>query len=75
MPTQYDLTNAQKAEVLISHLKTLSTAKYNAEISLLEENSTDEPSQEFINGLNSQISAISAKIAVLEAKLLEVSGQ
>jgi len=73
MPKQYELTNAQKAEVLISHLKALFTSKYNAEISLLEENSSGAPSQEFIDSLNSQISSIESKITSLENKLLEVS--
>lgn len=65
---EYTLTNEEKNNIIITHLRTLAFQKYNLEVSVMEEQSTDSPSQENINAYNQQISAINQKIAALEAE-------
>jgi len=74
MSTDYDLTKEEKAEVVLSHLKNLSTLKYKLEISLLEENSLSQPSQDIIDQISNNITNVDLKITALENKLTEVLG-
>lgn len=71
---QYDLTKEEKAEIINSHLKSLSSSIYNAEISLAEENSLESPSQDVLDQLNLQISNAQTKSNALIAKLQTLLG-
>jgi hypothetical protein len=71
---EYDLTKEEKASIIMTHLKSLSSNKYNLEISLDEENSLPSPSQETIDQLNSQVQMVEAKTAALVDKLRSVLG-
>lgn len=75
MATEYDLTKDEKVSIIVTHLKNLSSQKYNYEISLAEENSLSEPSEDILYNLNSQHSSVNTKINALEAKLAEVLGE
>lgn len=75
MSTEYDLTKDEKKSIIITHLKNLSSQKYNCEISLAEENSLENPSEEILENLNFQYESINTKINALENKLSEVLGQ
>jgi hypothetical protein len=74
MAKDYDLTREEKFTVVMAHLKALSTQKYNAEMSLLEENSLAQPSQDVLDQINLQISNTNAKIEALEQTLVQVLG-
>lgn len=74
MEKEYDLTKEEKASIIITHLKNLSTQKYNCEVSIAEENSLAVPSSEIIDNLNLQYSSINTKMDALENKLAEVLG-
>lgn len=71
---KYDLTKEEKSEIIISHLKTLAAAIYNAEVSLAEENSLENPSQDVLSQLNTQITNAETKTNVLVIKLQSLLG-
>lgn len=74
MSKDYDLTKEEKAALVIANLKNLSTQKYKLELSLFEENSSSQPDQNFIDGVNDNIENVNLKITALENKLVEVLG-
>lgn len=74
MAKDYDLTREEKFTVVMTHLKSLATQKYNAEMSLLEENSLAQPSQDVLDQINLQITNTNAKIEALEQTLVQVLG-
>lgn len=74
MAKDYDLTREEKFTVVMAHLKSLATQKYNAEMSLLEENSLAQPSQDVLDQINLQITNTNAKIEALEQTLVQVLG-
>lgn len=65
---EYTLSNEEKNNIIITHLRTLAFQKYNLEVSIMEEQATATPHEDNLNAYNSQIAAIDAKIAVLEAE-------
>ena len=65
----YDLSNEEKSSVITTHLRNLSYSKYNTEISIVEEESLANPSQENLTQLNAQLTAIQTKISALVAEL------
>lgn len=71
---EYDLTKEEKAAIIFTHLKNLSSNKYNLEVSLDEENALSSPSQEIIDQLNSQMQMVEVKTEALLAKLTSVLG-
>jgi len=64
--TEYSLTNEEKNNIIITHLRTLAFQKYNIEVSILEEQALETPNQETLNSLNDQINVIDLKISKLE---------
>jgi len=66
--TEYALTNEEKNNIIITHLRTLAFQKYNLEVSILEEQSLDEPNQDTIDSFNLQLQTIQKKIDKLEAE-------
>lgn len=66
--TEYELTNEEKNNIIITHLRTLAFQKYNLEVSILEEQALEEPNQESITLYNTQIESLNKKIQKLEAE-------
>lgn len=65
---EYELTNEEKNNIIITHLRTLAFQKYNLEVSILEEQALEEPNQETINALNAQAQVVQNKISRLETE-------
>lgn len=63
------LTNEEKATIVNSHIKNLEYNKYNLEISVIEENSKTEPSNETLQSLNAQILEIDGQLNALQSEL------
>jgi hypothetical protein len=67
--TEIGLTNEDKIGVITSHIKNLQFNKYNAEITLVEENALANPSTDNITRANSTIASADLQIAALEAQI------
>ena len=67
--TEIGLTNEDKIGVITSHIKNLQFNKYNAEITLVEENALASPSADTIARANSTIANADLQIAALEAQI------
>jgi hypothetical protein len=65
------LTNADKAQVINSRLKSLAYNKYNIEIDLIVENAKDAPSTASISALNNSMSEVNLQISALSAELVK----
>jgi hypothetical protein len=65
---EYTLTNEEKNNIIITHLRTLAFQKYNLEVSILEENASDQPNQDNLTSYTSQVDVINKKIERLEAE-------
>jgi predicted nucleic acid-binding Zn-ribbon protein len=63
------LTNEDKISIINQHKRNLEYSKYNIEITILEENSANNPNQDTLTSLNNQIEEISKKISVLDAEI------
>lgn len=63
------LSNEDKLAIINSHKKNIEFNKYNIQISIIEENAIDNPSQETIASLNSQIEDYNDKLAALDAEI------
>lgn len=61
-----DLTNQEKIEIINNHVKNLNAGKYNLELSLAEENSIDNPSQEKVSLLTQEIADTVKRIEAIE---------
>ena len=70
--TTTTLTNADKMSVVNQHLKSVDFSIYNLEIDLLEAN-VGTVDQESVAMLNSRLSALTAKRAVIQAELDSLS--
>jgi len=71
----YELDLDDKRSIIDSHIRRLSYEKYNANISLLLEQSSIAIDQSTINSLNSKISDLQNKIEKLEIIKSELNGQ
>lgn len=63
------LSTQDKIGIVQQHIKNLQLNKYNLEVSIVEENALENPAQSTLDSLNSQISDIVAKLAVLNTEL------
>jgi ABC-type phosphate transport system auxiliary subunit len=63
------LTNADKAQIINSRLKSLAYNKYNIEIDLIVENAKDEPSTASVSALNNSMLEVNSQISALSAEL------
>lgn len=61
------LTNADKLNIVNQHIKSLDFQIYNSQIDLLEANADSPVNAETISAINSRITSLNAKRAVLEA--------
>lgn len=69
----YDLTAEDKIAVINSHIKNINYNKFNAELVIIEENASAEPSTTKISDANATITESDAKIAALEAQIEALS--
>lgn len=69
----YDLTAEDKIAVINSHIKNINYNKFNAELVIIEENASTEPSATKISDANATISESNAQIAALEAQIEALS--
>lgn len=67
--TEIGLSKEEKAGVITSHIKNVLFNKYNAELTLIEENAMPSPSAANIQRANDNIAAAEAQITALEAQL------
>lgn len=67
------LTNEDKISIINQHKRNLEYSKYGIEISILEEQAVDSPSESVISSFNKQISEINKKITVLDAEIASLS--
>lgn len=65
---EYTLTNEEKNNIIITHLRTLAFQRYNVEVSILEENSLEQPNQDNVATYNAQLDSIDKKIERLETE-------
>ena len=70
----YELTVAEKNEIISQHIKNIEYSLFNLSLSLIEEESISSPSSEVISSLNAQISQATAKKTALLAELSELEG-
>lgn len=61
----YTLTVEERTDIIDQHLRSLAFKKYNLEISLLEEEAAQIPSQGIIEDLNKQLLNANAQIVAL----------
>jgi hypothetical protein len=73
MMTELGLTNEEKIGVIESHIKNVQYNKYNAEITLIEENALATPSATNVQRANESITSANAQIAALEAQIESLS--
>jgi len=65
---EYTLTNEEKNNIIITHLRTLAFQRYNLEVSVLEEQALEEPNQDNMAAYNAQLDSIDKKIERLETE-------
>jgi hypothetical protein len=68
-----NLTKEEKAQIISSHIKSLSYTKYNLEIDIIQENARVTPSASALNNFNSQIDEAENQIAALQTELSAVN--
>lgn len=64
-----ELSKEEKIQIINNHIKNLKGNKYNLELSVIEENSIDEPGTDRIAILNKEITDTDARISALEAQI------
>jgi hypothetical protein len=62
------LSNEEKSSVVDNKIKNLEYAKYNLELSLIEENAVEDINQSSIDSIEEQMSDVNLKITALEAE-------
>jgi hypothetical protein len=63
------LTNEEKTTIINQHIKNLEYSKFNAQISIVEENAKSEPETEVLTSLNAQLADYTSRITALTAEL------
>jgi hypothetical protein len=66
--TEIGLSNEEKIGVIESHIKNAMFNKYNAELTIIEENASASPSAYNIERANDTIATAEAQVAALEAQ-------
>jgi hypothetical protein len=64
-----NLTDIEKKNIADQHLKNLKLNEYNLQLSVLEEEATENPVQVKIDNLNIELEDIERKIAAIEATI------
>jgi hypothetical protein len=65
----YELTAAERTEIVHQHLKNIQYRKYNVELSLIEENALTTPNSSRIDELNADLALINTQEAALITEL------
>lgn len=63
-----DLTAEEKIAVIDSHIRNILHNKFNAELSIIEQNATATPSVANLEAANAQIAQAEAQIVALQAQ-------
>jgi uncharacterized protein YlxW (UPF0749 family) len=63
------LTDNEKAAIIKAHIKNINSNKYNAELSLIEDEALEESNQDSVNFLQKRISDYNAQINALQSEL------
>ena len=63
------LTVDEKQAIIGAHKRNIEMDKYNLELSLIEENSVTNPSEQIVSELQLKINQASAKLSALNAEL------
>ena len=67
--TEIGLTSQEKISVIESHIKNVQYSKYNAELTLIEENALETPNADAVQRANASIASANAQITALEAQI------
>ena len=67
-----EITNEEKIDVINTRIRTLKIGRYNLEVSLIEENSLDEPSEATRSLLTQEIANTNKRIETLELELTKL---
>ena len=70
----YELSKEDKLAVIQSHMKNVALNKYNAELSLLQEQAVSSPKEQNIQTLNDTIAQADAQLAALQQEYDLVAG-
>ena len=63
------LTDNEKAAIIKAHIKNIASNKYNAELSLIEDEALEESNQDSVIFLQKRISDYNAQINALQSEL------
>ena len=69
----YQLTAAEKIEIIDQHIKNLSYSKFNLEMSVLSEEALAPVDEAKIDALTLQITAVNSKIDALEQEKASIN--
>lgn len=69
----YELTIAEKIEIIDQHIKNLSYSKFNLEVSVLTEEALSPVDQAKIDALTLQIADVNSKIDALEQEKASIN--
>ena len=67
------LTDNEKAAIIKAHLRNIEANKYNAELSIKEENALENPNNDVLASLNQRISSFQAQVDSLEEELSKLN--
>jgi len=67
------LTDNEKAAIIKAHIKNIASNKYNAELSIKEENALENPNDDVLTSLNQRMSSFQAQIDSLEEELSKLN--
>lgn len=70
-----ELSNSEKKAIVSQHIKGINTSIYNINISIISANALEEPDQELITNLNTQLSKEEQKKAALMNQYSLLNGQ
>jgi len=63
------LTNSDKISIINQHKTNLDYAKYNVQMSILEEQAASSPNQTLLDSLNDQVAEIDRKLKALDDEM------
>jgi hypothetical protein len=67
------LSNEEKITIINQHKRTVEYSKYGVQLSIIEENAVQSPSQETLDSLNNSLSDLNSKLAALDAEIASLS--
>jgi hypothetical protein len=67
------LTKEEKAQIITSHIRSVSYSRYNLEVDTIQENAKSSPSAAVIASINTQIAELDDQILALNTELTAVN--